>query len=236
MFLNQRNKFSIGFRYQWNWLRASNSVTPGAYYGGTFTDKSAESFQPPEFAYHIGYEHKIINHNTISTKVGRSFRYPNLDERIGLGSGFNNFAHFSLGPQRSQDFEFSHKLSYEKFDIATSFYYMRLRSEISTTDNSFYNRNLAPTERFGIENSIKYSFFENLNIENDFTIAQAKFRGGERNGNDLPGVPAFVKNVVEIKYKLSLKIFQHISMFIINLVRDQLMILLTTKLFRKDII
>ena len=55
----------------------------------------------------------------------------------------------------------------------------RLRSEISTTDNSFYNRNLAPTERYGVENSIKYSFLDNLNIENDFTIAQAKFRGGE---------------------------------------------------------
>ena len=35
---------------------------------------------------------------------------------------------------------------------------MRLRAEISTTDNSFYNRNLAPTERYGIENNFKYSF------------------------------------------------------------------------------
>ena len=151
----------------------------------------------PWFAYHIGYEHKINNHNTIS-KSWKSFRYPNLDERIGLGSGFLIF-HTSLGPQRSQDFEFSHKLSYEKFDIATSFYYMRLRSEISTTDNSFYNRNLAPTERYGVENSIKYSFLDNLNIENDFTLTQSKFRGGNRNGNDLPGVPAFVDSL-QINY------------------------------------
>ena len=157
--LNPENKFSIGARYHGNWFRASNSVTLEHIMGEHLLINPLRVFQPLRFAYHIGYEHKINNHNTISTKVGRSFRYPNLDERIGLGSGFNNFAHFSLGPQRSQDFEFSHKLSYEKFDIATSFYYMRLRSEISTTDNSFYNRNLAPTERFGIENSIKYSFF-----------------------------------------------------------------------------
>ena len=83
--LDSENKFSVGARYHGNWFRASNSVTPGAYYGGTFTDKSAESVSTPQFAYHLGYEHKINNHNTISTKVGRSFRYPNLDERIGLG-------------------------------------------------------------------------------------------------------------------------------------------------------
>ena len=76
---------------------------------------------------------------------------------------------------------------------------MRLRSEISTTDNSFYNRNLAPTERYGVENSIKYSFLDNLNIENDFTLTQSKFRGGNRNGNDLPGVPAFVDSL-QINY------------------------------------
>ncbi len=193
--LDSKNKLSVGARYHGNWFRASNSVTPGAYYGGTFTDKSAESVSTPQFAYHLGYEHKINNYNTISAKVGRSFRYPNLDERIGLGSGFTNFSHFTLGPQKSHDFEFSHKLRYERFDITTAIYYMRLRSEISTTDNSFYNRNLAPTERYGVENSIKYSFSENLNIENNFTLTQAKFRGGERNNNDLPGIPAFVDSL-----------------------------------------
>ena len=76
---------------------------------------------------------------------------------------------------------------------------MRLRSEISTTDNSFYNRNLAPTERYGIENTFKYSFMENLNIENAFTLTQAKFRGGDRKENDLPGVPAFVDSL-QINY------------------------------------
>ena len=197
--LNSENKFSVGARYHGNWLRASNSVTPGSYYGGTYTDKSPESFSNPQFAYHLGYEYKLNNHNIISTKIGRSFRYPNLDERIGLGSGFTNSTSFKLGPQKSHDFEFSHKLSFDSFNITTTLYYMRLRSEISTTDNSFYNRNLAPTERYGIENNFKYSFMENLNIENAFTLTQAKFRGGDRNENDLPGVPAFVDSL-QINY------------------------------------
>ncbi len=197
--LDAKNKFSFGARYHGNWLRASNSVTPRAYYTGTFTDKSPESFDNPQFAYHIGYEHKVNNFNVISTKIGRSFRYPNLDERIGIGSGFTNNISFNLGPQTSHDFEFSHKLNYEKFNIATTAYYMRLKSEISTTDNGFYNRNLAPTERYGIENAIKFSFLKNLNIENNFALTQAKFRGGDRNENDLPGVPAFV-DTLQINY------------------------------------
>ena len=36
-------------------------------------------------------------------------------------------------------------------------------------------------------------FNKNLNIENAFTLTQAKFRGGERNENDLPGVPALTR-------------------------------------------
>ena len=95
--------------------------------------------------------------------------------------------------------KFGHKLKNDSFNITTTLYYMRLRSEISTTDNSFYNRNLAPTERYGIENNFKYSFMENLNIENAFTLTQAKFRGGDRNENDLPGVPAFVDSL-QINY------------------------------------
>ena len=185
--LNQQNKFSFGARYHGNWLRASNSVTTGAYYGGTYTDKSSENFSNPQFAYHFGYEYLLNKDNTISTKLGRSFRYPNLDERIGL----NNVS-FNLGPQKSHDFEISHKLNFKNLNFSTTFYYMRLRAEISTTDNSFANRNLAPTERYGIENSFQYTFSKKVSLENNFTLTQAKFRGGDRNGNDLPGVPAYV--------------------------------------------
>ena len=185
--LNQQNKFSFGARYHGNWLKASNSVTTGAYYGGTYTDKSSENFSNPQFAYHFGYEYLLNKDNTISTKLGRSFRYPNLDERIGL----NNVS-FNLGPQKSHDFEISHKLNFKNLNVSTTFYYMRLRAEISTTDNSFANRNLAPTERYGIENSFQYTFSKKVSLENNFTLTQAKFRGGDRNGNGLPGVPAYV--------------------------------------------
>ena len=188
--LDNQNNVSIGARYHGNWLSASNSVTTGAYYGGTYSDKEREKFSTPQYAYHLGYSFKFDENNEFSAKLGRSFRYPNLDERIG-----RNATSFTLGPQKSYDIEFGHKLSASNLLIDTSFYYMRLRAEISTTDNSFYNRNLDPTERFGIENSISYKIINSLDIQNSIALTQAKFRGGERNGNDLPGVPELVNSI-----------------------------------------
>ena len=114
-------------------------------------------------------------------------------KRIGLGSGFTNSTSFKLGPKNLMILSSVINSVLIVLISLPTLYYMRLRSEISTTDNSFYNRNLAPTERYGIENNFKYSFMENLNIENAFTLTQAKFRGGDRNENDLPGVPAFCR-------------------------------------------
>ena len=192
--LNYKNYFSVGARYHGNWLDASNSVTTGAYYGGTYSDKDSETFSTPQYAYHLGYSFKPNNTNEFTTKVGRSFRYPNLDERIG-----RNATSFTLGPQKSYDIEFGHRFNTSDLTIETSLFYMRLRAEISTTDNSFYNRNLDPTERFGIENSISYKINNDFDVQNNLALTQAKFRGGSRNGHDLPGVPELV-NSVDLNY------------------------------------
>ena len=115
---NSVNKFSIGARYQGNWLKTSDSVTPGHIIpnGETDTDRPTENFSNPQFAYHLGYEYQINKFNTVSSKIGRSFRYPNLDERIGL-----NGTSFKLGPQKSHDFEISHKLNFKNLNVSTTF-------------------------------------------------------------------------------------------------------------------
>ena len=39
-----------------------------------------------QFAFHLGYERFLNENNSLTIKGGRSFRYPNIDERIGAGS------------------------------------------------------------------------------------------------------------------------------------------------------
>ena len=140
-----------------------------------------------QYAFHLGYE-KLINQNNIfSIKGGRSFRYPDVDERVG--SGFVSATHnFRLGSQASYDFEFGHKYLDNNITVQTNFYYMRLKSEIKYDNATFTNRNLARTHRYGIENKVDYKLNNQLVFSNSFSVAQSKYRAGHRRDYDLTGV------------------------------------------------
>jgi len=143
----------------------------------------------------------IDEKNSFTIKGGRSFRYPNIDERIG--AGFTSATHnFRLSSQRSLDLEFGHKFLDDDLKISTNFYYMRMLSEIKYDNATFLNRNLARTHRYGIENKIEYIFNNQFVFSNSFSLTQSKYRAGHRRNNDLTGVPAY-KNVVDLEYKLS---------------------------------
>ena len=198
--LSEKDDISIGFRYQWNWLRAGDTNNPSAY---TWTLGEQETIVKPDhqFAFHLGYERVITEKNSLTIKGGRSFRYPNIDERIG--AGFTSSTHnFRLSSQKSLDLEFGHKFLDDDLKVSTNFYYMRMLSEIKYDNATFLNRNLARTHRYGIENKIEYLFNDQFVFSNSFSVAQSKYRAGHRRSNDLTGVPAF-KNVVDLEYKFS---------------------------------
>ena len=57
-----------------------------------------------QFAFHLGYERFLNENNSLTIKGGRSFRYPNIDERIGAGS-IAATHNFRLSSQKSLDLE-----------------------------------------------------------------------------------------------------------------------------------
>ncbi len=200
--ISDLDSISVGFRYQWNWLRAgdmNNSLATSS----AFSNGEQETIIKPDhqLAFHLGYERLINEKNSFTIKGGRSFRYPNIDERIG--AGFTSATHnFRLSSQRSLDLEFGHKFLDDDLKISTNFYYMRMLSEIKYDNATFLNRNLARTHRYGIENKIEYIFTNQFVFSNSFSLTQSKYRAGHRRNNDLTGVPAY-KNVVDLEYKLS---------------------------------
>lgn len=198
--LTDKDDVSVGFRYQWNWLRAGDTNNPSAY---AFTLGEQETIIKPDhqYAFHLGYERSLNQENLITFKGGRSFRYPNIDERVGAGFVSANH-NFRLGSQSSFDFEAGHKFFNENLTVQTNFYYMRFKSEIKYDNATFTNRNLARTHRYGIENQINYYFNDSLSLTNSFSIAQSKYRAGHRRDFDLTGVSAF-KNNTDIIYKLA---------------------------------
>ena len=197
--LTKKDDISVGFRYQWNWLRAGDMNDPTAY---AWTLGEQETIVKPDhqYAFHLGYERLINQKNTVSVKTGRSFRYPNIDERVGSGWVSANH-NFRLGSQNSYDFEFGHKYLDDKIKVQTNLYYMRFRSEIKYDNSTFTNRNLARTHRYGIENKTDYKINEYVTLSNSFSIAQSKYRAGHRRDFDLTGVPAF-KNVSDLEFKI----------------------------------
>jgi iron complex outermembrane receptor protein len=199
--LSDKDDISLGFRYQWNWLRAGDMNDHSAYSWGSTGEQETIIKPDHQFALHLGYERLLNEKNSFTIKGGRSFRYPNIDERIG--SGFVTATHnFKLSSQKSLDLEFGHKFLGNNLNIVTNFYYMRMLSEIKYDNASFINRNIAKTHRYGIENKIDYEFKNQLVFSNSFSVSQSKYRAGHRRNNDLTGVPAF-KNVVDLEYKFS---------------------------------
>ena len=199
--LSDKDDISLGFRYQWNWLRAGDMNDHSAYSWGSTGEQETIIKPDHQFALHLGYERLLNEKNSFTIKGGRSFRYPNIDERIG--SGFVTATHnFKLSSQKSLDLEFGHKFLGNNLNIVTNFYYMRMLSEIKYDNASFINRNIAKTHRYGIENKIDYEFKNQLVFSNSFSVTQSKYRAGHRRNNDLTGVPAF-KNVVDLEYKFS---------------------------------
>ena len=196
------DSISLGLRYQWNWLRAGDMNNALASRSAFSNGEQATIVKPDhQFAFHLGYERLLNEKNIITIKGGRSFRYPNIDERVG--AGFTSATHnFQLSSQKSLDLEFGYKFLDDELQISTNFYYMRMLNEIKYDNARFLNRNIARTHRYGIENKIDYHFNNQFIFSNSFSVAQSKYRAGHRRNNDLTGIPAF-KNVVDVEYKLT---------------------------------
>lgn len=197
LFVSPEDKISIGARIQANWIRIGDQINSGAY-AYSLGDNDTETYKDPQLSYHLGYERIINDNNIVTAKIGKSFRYPNVDERIGFG--YTSAVHnFGLNSQNSYDLDISHRFLTENIEFQTTIYYMRLRNEISYDNSTFTNRNLAKTLRFGLENRFSYDFSNKIKFINNFTLSQAKYRAGHRRNFDLTGVPAF-RNNSEIQY------------------------------------
>ena len=95
---NSVNKFSIGARYQGNWLKTSRQCYTRSILSRmgkpTDTEDQQKIFQIHSLHIILVLRYKLNQYNTrsfpnLDERIGRSFRYPNLDERIGVSLGFS---------------------------------------------------------------------------------------------------------------------------------------------------
>ena len=195
--LNSLNKIGLGARFQGNWLKATDFVGPAT---GANRANSDSLTYDPQYSYHLGYERSLEDYGNIFARLGRSFTYPNVDQRVGQ-SNWNVNSDFKLRTQTSNDFEIGHKFQNNDLNITNSFYYMMLRAEIYYDNVDFLNKNLEPSKRYGFESSVSYTLNKYVNFNNSFAFTKAKMRSGNYKGNEIPGVPSLT-NTLELNLNL----------------------------------
>ncbi len=195
--LNALNKIGLGARFQGNWLKATDFVGPAT---GANRANSDSLTYDPQYSYHLGYERSLEDYGNIFARLGRSFTYPNVDQRVGQ-SAWNVSHDFKLRTQTSNDFEIGHKFQNNNLNITNSFYYMMLRAEIYYDNVDFLNKNLEPSKRYGFESSVNYTLNKYVNFNNSFAFTKAKMRSGNYRGNEIPGVPSLT-NTLELNLNL----------------------------------
>jgi len=158
-------------------------------------------------ALHVGFEHRFSNMFAVFGRAARSFRTPNVDERIGVNA---YPVDFNLKTQTSHDFEGGVRGHFGMLDWQTSVYEMLLNNEILFIPFPPIgaNINLDPTRRVGVENSASLKLSEVLRLKGGLTYTEATFREGMYAGNAVPLVSRWTGNA-----GVSWNVYQNYAVF-----------------------
>lgn len=176
---------SWGGRLEQTRLSARDRFDPTAP-GGAFDAQAIPlDSSEPQYALHFGFEHRFSPVLAIFGRAARSFRTPNVDERIGVNAFPVNF---DLKTQTSRDVEGGVRVTLGGFSWQTSAYDMELNNELLFIPFPPIgaNINLDPTRRYGVENSGTYDLASWLRLKGSLSYTRATFRQGIYAGNDVP--------------------------------------------------
>ena len=152
--------------------------------GSTLQGRSLDSSET-QHAFHLGLEHRVSPATTLFGRAGRSFRVPNVDERVG-SAPFGTQVDFALKTQTSMDAEIGFRRRWGGFGLQVSGFAMELRDEIHYDPTTFVNTNLDPTRRMGVEGAANWSVTDALRLRSSLAYTDARFREGKWRGNEVP--------------------------------------------------
>ncbi|MBM3530292.1 MAG: TonB-dependent receptor [Alphaproteobacteria bacterium] len=174
---------SFGARGQQTMLSARDTFDGSAPGGAFETAALPLDTVDAQHALHLGIEHRLMHGITVFGRIARSFRTPNVDERVGVQS---SPVDFRLRTQTSRDIEGGVRLKKGPFEVQTSGYEMVLNDEIHFRPDVFANVNLDPTRRYGTETSATWKVLDNVTLKGGFAYTRSVFREGPFAGKDVP--------------------------------------------------
>jgi iron complex outermembrane recepter protein len=175
---------SFGARLQRSTVTARDRYDPTAPFAfdvqGAPLDKSET-----QHALHAGFEHRFNDSFAVFGRAARSFRLPNVDERVGMAP-FLVPTTFDLKTQTSQDIEGGIRVNHAGFRLQSSAYLMDLENELHFSPATFTNTNLDPTRRYGVETLASYQLTDSVRLRGGVAYTRARFREGLFAGHDVP--------------------------------------------------
>jgi iron complex outermembrane receptor protein len=199
-----------GVRIQNHRIRARDAFDPNAPGAipvqcdpifGCFGDLAGIPLDKSEtnYAYHLGIEHRLNRNLSVFGRHARSFRVPNVDERVGVVTSLNaEPTTFNLRTQISYDFEAGVRWRSGPVDAQWSVYDMYLTDEIHFRFGPNFvanNINLDPTRRYGSEMIAGYQVNDSLRFKGGLAYTRSVFREGLFAGNDVPLVSRWTGQV-----------------------------------------
>ena len=164
-----------------------NAAAPGAWGSGA----DPGSFKASKNAYELGLRHQLDSGVALNGKVGRSFRFANVEE-IYEYTPLGPIQFQFLRPQTSDNTEFGVDQRTHNGSWRAALFNNKTRDEIhyDPFSNGIGNTNLPPIRRRGFELDGKWQALPQLALNAAYTYIDAKFLSGV-----LPGVSWTTINV-----------------------------------------
>lgn len=192
---------SLGYRSERNRMEAGDVFDVNAP-GGLFGSGAPAGDQTRrEYATEIGLRHAFTPALEAYGKVGRSFRFANVDELYEFSAVTFQQAFQFLRPQTSIDKEVGLDAHSGNARLNASLYHMRVTDEIHL--DPFFggpgNTNLPPLSRYGMELDSEWRK-DQLALHGSYTLAYARFNSGSMNGIAIGGnnVPLVSRNKLNL--------------------------------------
>ncbi len=178
---------SLGLRLQNDAVSARDRYDPNAPNNGNFATVQGQPLDKTDtqYAFHLGLDHRVNAGTTLFGRIGHSFRLPTVDERVGA-SPWGTATNFDLKTQTSEDVETGVRGHWGAFRLQSSVYLMDLHDELHYNPVSSTNVNLAPTRRYGVENSGTVQLTDTVRLKGGLAYTRAQFTEGAWKGNDVP--------------------------------------------------
>lgn len=153
-----------------------DAAAPGAFFGSA---APAGSFATSKNAYELGLRHQLDSGLAVNGKIGRSFRFANVDEIYESDPTFTNQFQF-LRPQTADGLEFGVDQRTQASNWRATVFRNKVRDEIHLDPFStgVGNTNLPPSQRQGIELDSKWQALPQLALNANYTYTDARFLSG----------------------------------------------------------